>query len=48
MSDRRHRYILWAIERYRQVDNPSDYAHEAKPKKKIRGYVFLSLRQSAE
>ena len=37
------RYILWAMERYRQRDDPSDYAHEAKPKKKIRGCVFFRL-----
>ncbi|KAI0250820.1 IGR protein motif-domain-containing protein [Lactifluus subvellereus] len=35
---RDRRYILWALERYRQQDDPSDYAHEAKPKKKIRGH----------
>ena len=27
------------MERYRQQEEPSDYAHEAKPKKKIRGCV---------
>ncbi|KAH9969591.1 IGR protein motif-domain-containing protein [Russula dissimulans] len=32
------RYILWAMERYRQNDDPSEYAHEVKPKKKIRGH----------
>jgi IGR protein motif-containing protein len=37
MSDSLHRYILWAMEHYRQGDHPSDYAHEPKPKKKIRG-----------
>ena len=42
------RYILWAMERYRQRDDPSDYAHEAKPKKKIRGCVFfVFLTESA-
>ncbi|KAI0304426.1 IGR protein motif-domain-containing protein [Multifurca ochricompacta] len=35
---RDRRYILWAMERYRQQGHPSDYAHEAKPKKKIRGH----------
>ncbi|KAI0004523.1 IGR protein motif-domain-containing protein [Russula compacta] len=35
---RDRRYILWAMEHYRQSDEPSDYAHEAKPKKKIRGH----------
>lgn len=40
MSDDLHRYILWSMERYRQMDDPSEYAHEAKPKKKIRGCVF--------
>lgn len=46
MSDGLHRYILWSMERYRQMDDPSGYAHEAKPKKKIRGCVFSSLYQS--
>ena len=32
------------MERYRQREEPSDYAHEAKPKKKIRGCVCPSLR----
>lgn len=27
------------MERYRQQEEPSDYAYEAKPKKKIRGCV---------
>jgi len=38
LAVRDRRYILWAMERYRQMDNPSDYAHEARPKKKIRGH----------
>ncbi|KAH9997897.1 hypothetical protein BJV77DRAFT_778598, partial [Russula vinacea] len=38
LAVRDRRYILWAMERYRQRDDPSDYAHEAKPKKKIRGH----------
>ena len=42
MSDSLDRYILWAMEHYRQGDHPSDYAHEIKPKKKIRGYGFPS------
>jgi hypothetical protein len=42
MINRLDRYILWAMERYRQQDNPADYAHEPRPKKKIRGYVSLS------
>lgn len=32
------------MERYRRQEEPSDYAHEAKPKKKIRGCVGSSLR----
>jgi len=40
MIDDLHRYILWSMERYRQMDDPSGYAHEAQPKKKIRGSVF--------
>lgn len=43
MSDALHRYILWSMERYRQMDDPSGYAYEAKPKKKIRGCVSCSL-----
>jgi hypothetical protein len=35
---RDRRYILWAMERYRRQEEPSDYAYEAKPKKKIRGH----------
>lgn len=31
------RYILWAMERFRQGESPLQYAHEMKPKKKIRG-----------
>ncbi|KAI0300288.1 hypothetical protein BC826DRAFT_669221 [Russula brevipes] len=38
LAVRDRRYILWAMERYRQGDDPSDYAHEVKPKKKIRGH----------
>ena len=45
MSDSLNRYILWAMEHYRQGNYPSDYAHEAKPKKKIRGCGFYPLIQ---
>jgi len=38
LAVRDRRYILWAMERYRQQDNPADYAHEPRPKKKIRGH----------
>jgi len=38
LAVRDRRYVLWAMEHYRQGDVPSDYAHEAKPKKKIRGH----------
>jgi len=38
LSVRDRRYILWAMERYRQNDDPSEYAHEVKPRKKIRGH----------
>ena len=54
MSDSLDRYILWAMEHYRQGDYPSDYAHETKPKKQIRGCGFFpldpgwSLRQNVE
>jgi hypothetical protein len=40
MIDSLDRYILWAMEHYRQGDYPSEYAHEPKPKKKIRGCGF--------
>ena len=33
------RYLLWSMERFRQGEDPSEFAHEAKPEKKIRGYV---------
>jgi hypothetical protein len=42
---RLYRYILWAMERYRRQEEPSDYAHEAKPKKKIRGCVDSSASE---
>jgi len=45
MSDSLCRYILWAMEHYRQGNYPSDYAHETKPKKKIRGCGFYHLAQ---
>jgi hypothetical protein len=45
MSDSLDRYILWAMEHYRQGDYPSDYAHETKPKKKIRGCASSLLAQ---
>jgi hypothetical protein len=32
-----HRYILWCIEKYRQGFKIKEFAHEPKPKKKIRG-----------
>ncbi|KAH9980278.1 IGR protein motif-domain-containing protein, partial [Lactifluus volemus] len=38
LAVRDRRYILWAMERYRQQGNPVDYAHEPRPKKKIRGH----------
>ncbi|KAI0061697.1 hypothetical protein BV25DRAFT_1992045 [Artomyces pyxidatus] len=35
---RDRRYILWAMEKYRQGLDPADFSHERKPKKKIRGW----------
>jgi len=32
------RYILWALEKSRQGESPSEFAHEPKPKKKVRGW----------
>jgi hypothetical protein len=31
------RYILWSMEKFRLGEDPSDFAHAPKPKKKIRG-----------
>ncbi|RDX53278.1 hypothetical protein OH76DRAFT_1399165 [Lentinus brumalis] len=31
------RYILWSMEKFRQGLDPAEFAHEAKPEKKIRG-----------
>lgn len=33
-----YRYILWAMEKFRQGYDPKDFAYPPKPKKKIRGY----------
>ena len=38
----RRRYILWCMEKYRQGFDIKDFAHEPKPKKKIRGWVGRS------
>jgi len=38
LATRDRRYILWAMEHYRKGHYPSNYAHEPKPKKKIRGH----------
>jgi len=35
---RDRRYILWALEKIRQGEKPEDFAHEPKPKKKVRGW----------
>ena len=45
MSDSLDRYILWAMEHYRQGDYPSDYAHETKPRKTVRGCASSPLAQ---
>ena len=39
---RDRRYILWCMEKYRQGLDPKEFAHEAPPKKKIRGYESCS------
>lgn len=31
------RYVLWCLEKFRQGEDPSDFAHPPKPKKKVRG-----------
>ncbi|RPD62381.1 hypothetical protein L226DRAFT_611040 [Lentinus tigrinus ALCF2SS1-7] len=31
------RYILWSMEKFRQGEDPAEFAYEAKPEKKIRG-----------
>jgi hypothetical protein len=35
-----HRYILWAMNKYRLGLAPKDFKHEPKPKKKVRGCVY--------
>ncbi|EKM51904.1 uncharacterized protein PHACADRAFT_165232 [Phanerochaete carnosa HHB-10118-sp] len=35
---RDRRYLLWCMEKFRQGWDPKDFAHEPKPKKKIRGW----------
>ncbi|TBU46340.1 IGR protein motif-domain-containing protein [Dichomitus squalens] len=37
LSVRDRRYILWSMEKFRQGEDPADFAHPAKPEKKIRG-----------
>ncbi|KAF9783375.1 IGR protein motif-domain-containing protein [Thelephora terrestris] len=32
------RYILWAMQKYRLGSDPTEFAHAATPKKKIRGW----------
>ncbi|PWN47281.1 hypothetical protein IE53DRAFT_390583 [Violaceomyces palustris] len=32
------RYLLWALEKYRQGYSPEEFAHDVKPKKKVRGW----------
>ncbi|KAI8969625.1 IGR protein motif-domain-containing protein [Trametes punicea] len=34
---RDRRYILWSMEKYRQGQDPAEFAHPPKPEKKIRG-----------
>ncbi|KAI0712145.1 hypothetical protein C8Q76DRAFT_768873 [Earliella scabrosa] len=34
---RDRRYILWCMEKFRQGEEPAEFAHTAKPAKKIRG-----------
>ncbi|PIL22517.1 hypothetical protein GSI_15206 [Ganoderma sinense ZZ0214-1] len=40
---RDRRYILWSMEMFRQGEDPAEFAHRAKPAKKIRGYVSRPL-----
>ena len=37
MADTR-RYLLWALEKYRQGGDPAKFAYDTKPKKKVRGW----------
>ncbi|KAI0670763.1 IGR protein motif-domain-containing protein [Trametes maxima] len=37
LSVQDRRYILWSMEKYRQGEDPADFAHPPKPEKKIRG-----------
>lgn len=39
------RYSLWSMEKFRQGLDPAEFAHEAKPEKKIRGYVHTPVLQ---
>ena len=39
---RDRRYILWCMEKFRQGEDPTNFAHEPRPKKKIRGCVRFS------
>lgn len=38
LSVQERRYILWAMQKYRLGEDPAEFAHEAKGKKKIRGW----------
>jgi len=38
MAIKDRRYILWALEKVRQGEDPSEFAHEPKTKKKVRGW----------
>lgn len=32
------KYLLWALEKYRQGEHPREFAHDIKKKKKVRGW----------
>ncbi|KAI0801946.1 hypothetical protein BC629DRAFT_1495592 [Irpex lacteus] len=38
LSVKDRRYILWSMEKYRLGEDPADFAHPPKPRKKIRGW----------
>ncbi|KAI5121407.1 hypothetical protein M0805_003179 [Coniferiporia weirii] len=38
LAVRDRRYVLWCMSKYRQGFDPIEFAHEPKPKKKVRGH----------
>ncbi|PWN88981.1 hypothetical protein FA10DRAFT_133996 [Acaromyces ingoldii] len=38
VTPKQRRFVLWALEKYRQGHDPSDFVVDQKPKKKVRGW----------